>query len=379
MIAMMVATPAMADTTSYTANHDPYANSCSVDIIGGTGTGSVNATANFNPKSYQCAAGTYLPAGNTWSGLDDGCATCEAGYYCNGGTYQYSESGSNGADSCDEYYPGTTSAAGATSTAACYHANVSCPTISGATACDPHAATCAYTSQNTSGNYYPETSTYTGNCAMDFTCSTGYTKSTTQTVPTLPQASEDANIASCSFDGNGDCTDLNNGEWYLGFYDNTYTKMDKLTGISSCNNVPGDGSNPASPSTLPANTNLAGTSTSGQYCWCKPTSWTTFDGTTTSLSAAWVFVNSYDLDFMCAEGCTELCTRSDVRSALFSVIGASPQCVANTITINWGGYGANNNQSQQTQCTYGGDVTTPTQAPSKRGHTFDGWTFTLGN
>lgn len=57
-----------------------------------------------------------------------------------------------------------------------------------------------------------------------------------------------------------------------------------------------------------------------------------------------------------------------------SSAGAS-QCDANTITVNWGGYGTNNEQSQQTTCTYGGTITTPTTAPTKRGHTFMGWRF----
>jgi len=58
--------------------------------------------------------------------------------------------------------------------------------------------------------------------------------------------------------------------------------------------------------------------------------------------------------------------------------GAS-SCTPNTITIDWSGYGAENNQTQQTQCTYGGSITTPTDAPTKRGHVFVGWTFDLGN
>ena len=56
--------------------------------------------------------------------------------------------------------------------------------------------------------------------------------------------------------------------------------------------------------------------------------------------------------------------------------GAS-SCTPNTITIDWSGYGAGNNQTQSTQCTYGGSITTPTEAPTKRGHVFVGWTFDL--
>jgi len=49
------------------------------------------------------------------------------------------------------------------------------------------------------------------------------------------------------------------------------------------------------------------------------------------------------------------------------------QCGANTITLNWGGN--ENDQPQQTTCTYGAGITTPTTAPTKRGHTFTGWRF----
>ena len=385
MIAMMVAAPAFADDDPYT-NSNTYTGYCEIAHIGGTGTGSVNATANFNPKSYSCAAGTYLPAGNTWSGLDDGCATCEAGYYCGGGTYQYRESGDQGAYSCDDEYTGTTSAAGATSTEACYWANVACPTISGTTACDPHAATCAYTSQTTSGTFYPDTGPYTGNCAMDFTCATGYTKSTTQTTPTLPQTSQDGSSSEYhSHDNNNvssNGSSMAAGSWSVTWTSGTTTGT--MGGIASCNNVPGDTDGYAytTPSILPANSNLASTSTTGRYCWCKPTTWTPSGGSTTNLSAAWVFRNDREdagsCAYDCALGCADYVqSHSGFRGALFGLIGASAQCIANTITINWGGYGTGNNQSQQTQCTYGGDVTTPTQAPSKRGHTFDGWTFTL--
>ena len=382
----MVAAPAMADTASYTAGHDPYANSCSVDIIGGTGTGSVNASANFTPVEYNCAAGTYLPDGDTWATDNQGCTQCPAGSYCEGDTYTYSEDEDQGAYSCDDDYTGTTSATGATNSAACYWANVSCPTISANTACDPHAATCAYTSQTTSGNFYPETGTYTGSCAMDFTCATGYTKSTTQTAPTLPQTSQNGNSREYhSHDNNyvsSNGSSMSAGSWSVTWTSGTTTGT--MGGIASCNNVPGNTDNYAytTPSTLPANSNLASTSTTGRYCWCKPTTWTPSGGSATSLSAAWVFDFDDDDADRCADHCADSCAysvRSDsvFRGALFGLIGASAQCIANTITINWGGYGTNNNESQSTQCTYGGDVTTPTQAPSKRGHTFDGWTFTL--
>ena len=53
-----------------------------------------------------------------------------------------------------------------------------------------------------------------------------------------------------------------------------------------------------------------------------------------------------------------------------SSAGAS-QCSANTITINWDG--ADGTVFESTSCTYGGTISTPTNAPTKRGHTFIGW------
>ena len=49
------------------------------------------------------------------------------------------------------------------------------------------------------------------------------------------------------------------------------------------------------------------------------------------------------------------------------------QCLADLININWGD--ANGGVWATTQCEYGGTITTPTTAPTKRGHTFVGWRF----
>ena len=47
--------------------------------------------------------------------------------------------------------------------------------------------------------------------------------------------------------------------------------------------------------------------------------------------------------------------------------------VPNTITINWGN-GTGGTHETNT-CTYGGDITTPITAPTKRGYRFLGWVF----
>ena len=157
-----------------------------------------------------------------------------------------------------------------------------------------------------------------------------------------------------------------------------------MKGIASCNAVPGDNSNNwANASTLPANTNLASNSadandSSRRYCWCKPTSWTPSGGTTTELSAAWVFYDddgaASDCAYYCAGGCAYYVDAdAGFRSALFGVVGASSQCVANTIDINW----KNENGTVFTtdQCTYDESLTVPSTHPDKRGYTFTGWKF----
>ena len=103
-------------------------------------------------------------------------------------------------------------------------------------------------------------------------------------------------------------------------------------------------------------------------------------GDETALSGAWVFFNaSGDADY-CAFNCANYCAGyavhvSGFRGALLGSVGASPQCVPNTITVNWGDGDNNPNNNPTTQCTYDGDLVTPTTAPTKRGYTFTGWTF----
>ena len=365
MIAMMVAAPAFADDDPYT-NSNTYTGYCEIAHIGGTGTGSVNATANFNPKSYQCAAGTYLPDGDNWTGLDDGCQPCPANSYCGGGTYQYSEAQNQGINGCPTGY--TLSDGGSTSANACYR---TCTTAD-----VPHSA-------NVTGRYYSNETAQSNSCEPTSTngCVTGYSYAAGFNPSTsLPATSQSGNSYEYhshdddNISANG--SSLPTGGWSATW--TSGTNQGTMTGIASCNTTSGS----ISPySTSAANT--MNTSSTGQYCWCKPTTWTPSGGSATNLSAAWVFYSDHatagSCEFYCAFRCASFVQGNFAfRAAVFGAIQPGlASCQANTITINWGGYGTNNNESQQTQCTYDGDVTTPTQAPTKRGHTFDGWTFTL--
>jgi len=391
LFATMVAMPAFADNNSYT-NNQTYENSCTVDVLGES-SGTAPATAQWSANSYSCAAGEYLPDGDNWTTDNQGCTQCPAGSYCWGDTFTYSESGDQGISSCDDEYTGTTSAAGATSMNACYWANVSCPTISSATACDAHAATCSYTG-TTTGNYYPETNTYTGSCAVSFTCATGYTYSATQTAPAgLPSSATTpssyqyrSHLYPNGGENSNNDNDLSAGEWKI-----RYSNGDEIKGIASCNNVPGNTNNYAydTPSVFPTNTTLMSNSADAtdatrRYCWCKMTGLTPSGGDETALSGAWVFYYDFEDAGNCADVCADLCAGNAVgdsgfRGALLGSVGASPQCVPNTITVNWGDGDNNPNNNPTTQCTYDGDLVTPTTAPTKRGYTFTGWTFSSQN
>ena len=108
-------------------------------------------------------------------------------------------------------------------------------------------------------------------------------------------------------------------------------------------------------------------SSTGLYCWCKMTS---------PATSAWVYRDDHSYASDCDSNCARFCGNyvrdySDFRGG---VIGsADNQCIANTININWenatGGTHASNS------CTYGGALSTPATAPTKRGYVFTGWAF----
>ncbi len=390
MLALVIATPAMAGVGDVITTGA----SCTIGDLG-VSSGTANATAQFSVNSYNCAAGTYLPAGSSWSTdnqytpYEDGddpiqCMQCPANSYCEGDTFSYNASNAQGAVTCasewGDAYP--YSDAGSDNADACYFV-APCPTISAATACDPHAATCAYTNDaiTTNGRIYAEGESGPNmpKCSLDFTCATGYTKSTTQSAPTLPSTNGNS-YEYHSHDNNYISTNgssLSAGEWTVNWTSGT---AGTIKGIASCNTVPGNNDEWtwANGSTLPANSNLASTETTGRYCWCKPTSWTPSGGSEQLLSAAWVFRSDYGGASNCAYYCASDCAyyvsnRADFRSALFGVVGASSQCVANTIDINWNN--ENGTVFETGQCTYDESLATPNSHPDKRGYTFTGWMF----
>ena len=371
-IAMCITCPAMADNLM---ENQTLPGMCTVGTLG-VSSGTRAATANFEPDTYECAAGTYLPANAIT------CATCPAGSFCEGGEYTFNASGDQGAYLCDEMaVSNTTSDSGATSPSDCYLPTLStCPTISGPTSCDPHAASCAYASGAvTSAKFYPDSNTSTQNCAVTFTCATGYTKRAAGAAPTLPtQSSYNYQHRSHLYPSGGanfnEDNDLSAGEWKVTWTSGTTTGV--MKGVASCSTASG------TPYQSTMNANLLSNSADAsdddrRYCWCKPTSWTPDGGSAQVLSAAWVFTVS--LDRGCASACVSECaigvsSTPAFRSAVFGTIGTTEICVPNDITLNWGD--GNGGIHATNSCSYDGAITTPATAPTApRGHVFTGWSF----
>jgi len=148
LLALLIfAMPAMADNFS---NNQSGVSSCTIDIVGSSST-PITATANYSPITYNCSAGTYLPA----DGIE--CVACPGGKYCTGGEYSYNETTAQGATGCPSGY--TSSATGSDEQSDCYR---TCTTSDVA-----HAT-------SVTGNVY---SNGTKTCvpADSNSCATGYT------------------------------------------------------------------------------------------------------------------------------------------------------------------------------------------------------------
>lgn len=138
------------------------------------------------------------------------------------------------------------------------------------------------------------------------------------------------------------------------------TSYGNVTGIATCNSTTGSWT-----VAYPQYDFAQGTT--GQHCWCKMTSPT---------NSAWVYRYDHGSATTCTAYCANNCS-AHVRSiAAFrgAVFGsADDHCIANTININW--KNATGDTHASNTCTYGGELSTPATAPTKRGYIFTGWAF----
>ena len=126
-------------------------------------------TAQWALNSYECSAGQYLPAGATE------CATCMAGSYCVGGTYNYDTSKAQGISECPaDFREGST---GLESEGACMG---SCTVSCEPKTCPEHSTNCVHGTDTESGTmtYGNQSCSATAPvCSMTFDCVDGYNKS----------------------------------------------------------------------------------------------------------------------------------------------------------------------------------------------------------
>jgi len=383
-MAITIAVPAFADNDSYT-NNQTYTNSCTVNVLGES-SGTATANAQWSTNSYTCSAGTYLPDGDSWSGLDDGCQTCPENSYCPGGTFTYSESTDQGINSCPSGY--TSSSAGASADTECY------------TACTindvPHSTSVI------GNNYY-------GN-GID-TCEPANSNSCTDGYHYVAGSSGGGNSGGSNIDLNtligteriGDCCDSIGSD---GSVTSTTQPCDILTSSNTNEfvvNFSGTGlihgharrSNQTGTSSPRSTATDITEVSNGDECWCKLDGYTPDGGTLQNLTADWVYATDMTNGNLsnCARTCAlriQKTTFIEFRTAMFDSVHSDnssgnngavselAQCVPNTININWGPIDTTTNQPFATgSCIYDGDLVTPTTAPTKRGHTFTGWTFSI--
>ncbi len=395
VLALVIASPSMAAVGDVITTGAQ----CTIGDLG-VSSGTANATAQYSINSYTCAAGTYLPAGNGWSTdtqyTDNNCATCPANSYCPGSgnaQFTYSASNNQGITACSGTY--TLSDTNSTSADSWYR---ECTTSDVA-----HSAA-------VTGRYYAGGAT-PNQCAPASTngCVTGYHYVAAAAAPTLPAANAGPNYGSvraksyytdeygiqyCNYDDGcmdeseytssqlAEYNDLSNGEWKISW--TSGATQGTMHGIASCNSTAGDNGNGNynndSSNWLRSGDTFNSEST-GQYCWCKPTSWTPSGGGEQSLAAGWVLsaddVDADDCARDCAAGCAlDVNDRTGFRAAVLGSISNSPtpaQCVANNITLSWNN--ENGTQFTSGSCTYDESLTVPSTHPDKRGYTFTGWQF----
>ena len=140
-------------------------------------------------------------------------------------------------------------------------------------------------------------------------------------------------------------------EWFLGM------PYGELSGIVTCNSTSG------SFATAYPQYNFE-QGTTGVYCWFKMLR---------PARSAWVYYGGFGSASECASRCVidvvaTLNFDANLRRGMFE-----SACMANTISINW--QNATGGTQESNTCTYGDTLTTPATAPTKRGHTFTGWSY----
>lgn len=407
IVAIMLVAPSFATVgeTNFETNQTGVS-SCEIGVLG-VDENAANANAQWSANTYSCGAGSYLPNGTNWTGLDDGCAACPAGSYCGGGTYTYSESGNQGLNSCPSGF--TSSDMYSLRSSDCYRtctlADVAHATSVKGRFYSDNANVCEPTDSNSCAagyHYVAGTQLTEQSITFDTTYRFGVGKKADGAYCVSEAGCEDDSVSVPDWSGTWTedfgpswetyktnnqtmIQSLASDEWFIYVYKNFEQKelYGTMRGIATCSNVASNTGNEGE--MKPANAIQPGGT--GRYCWLMPTTWTPDGGTRQPMSQAWIYMRDYyQIGVDPAENCAKHCmgyavTATRFQQPLFptdaSVLGlmnASPaQCVANTITLNW--KNAIGGTHATTQCTYGGTIDTPTTAPTKRGHTFTGWRF----
>ena len=376
LFATMVAMPAFADNNSYT-NNQTYENSCTVDVLGES-SGTAPATAHWSTNQYFMSSGYYLPAGNSWTSDDQytpclpgqiqgsaGCprtgAVCPAGSYCDGGYSLYNATTDRGINACPSGFP--LSDTRSDNPGQCYRV---CTTndVAHSTAVKGRVYTtewgdaanlCGPANSNSCVSGYH----YTGILDLDLSPSINGTTLADTGISVLW---DDIIMSAITTAPNWSVTwgniTLNGVSLYDRYEPDPYGDVPVEDFDSGASGPSGDG------------------------CYCRLTSWTGPNSTGGNLNSThWIF-RDYDTDPL---ECTRWCVKSFMSDAYFrsrvlkTTPGLIPECEANTITVNWGDGDDNPNNNPTTQCVYDGDLVTPTTAPTKRGYTFTGWTFSSQN
>jgi len=319
LFALLFATPAMADNFS---NNQSGVSSCTIDIVGSSST-PITATANYSPITYNCSAGTYLPA----DAIE--CATCPVGSYCGGGQYAYNETTDQGIVVCNAGYY--------------FNSNNECVACQANHYCvgDGTMQPCPEFTYNNIEDLYPMVTGYNVHSIRwaGLYSSVSYIPTDMTTI--------DRCLVELSFVAVDEGTIRDYRMFYssaTGGYDNRLARYWDV----------------ANPGYYLSDEYVPGYWRGIKPCTNSHPEHSHYSGPGTPDSIENNIVDANDCPWACDTG--------------YSVNNNDATCDANTINIQWddgnGGYTAGT-------CSYGGSITTPTTAPTKRGHVFTGWTFDL--